>query len=257
MHYLMALRVQSTLKWLIYVTGGLYVLIVGVAASQGVFAVPPPPVHSGDCPLPALFAAASLAASICATILACALCQANDGHLPVAWTLPISRTTAAMKTFATGALGVLAAFAITLFAIFVFIATFRALPAVTWTPDSGEQLVRFLLFPFAIYGLTTAISASLGRHGSALAGWSWLAYLISGVWANLNLPQPWHAIFLAINLFDPLRYASYSTASGAVQVMTMPGTPVQVELGIDIAALAALALAGYVGGLLQWNRLEA
>lgn len=259
MQYFMWLRVRNTLKWLAYVLGGLYLLIVAISATQGAFSIPAPPVHPGDCPLPALFAAASFAAAICATVLACALSQINDGHVAVAWTLPVSRTAAALTTFAVGALGVLGAFAMMLVAMFVTMATFRVLPAVGATPDSGLQLVRFLLFPFAIYGLSTAISASLARLGSALAGWSWLFYLVSGVWAGLNLPQPWHAIFVAINYVDPFRYASYSTGtpSGAVGVMSMPGVPASIELGVDVAALAALAICGYLAGVLQWNRVEA
>jgi hypothetical protein len=257
-YYLTALRVRGTLKWLAIVLGALYALLVAVSAGQGVFSMPVPPVHSGDCPLPALFAVASIIAAVCATILACSLCQANDGHLPVVWTLPASRTVYALTTFAMGAVGVLAAFAMTLLALFISIATFRILPAIGATSDTPLQLIRFLCFPFAMYGFATAITASIGKGGGAIAGWSWIAMVFSGVFAGLDLPQPWHAIFTAINLIDPMRYASYSTdaSGGTVQVMTMPGVPVSLELGVDIAALVAIAIAGYIAGIWQWRRVE-
>src|SRR5215472_8756361 len=98
MYYTMWLRVRGVLLWTAIVLGALYAFIIAVTASQGLLGAHP----HGDrdtAPLPALFAAASFIAAIAASCL-CALCDENDGHLPVVWTMPVSRARYAITTFA-------------------------------------------------------------------------------------------------------------------------------------------------------------
>jgi hypothetical protein len=255
----MALRVARCLIWLSIVLAGLYAVIVLVALSQGFPGHPPHPGPDDGIPMPALFALAGFIAAIVASIFARALSEENEGHLPVVWTLPVSRSTSAIRTFAVGAVGILGAFAIALVALMTSIATFQMRSFVYVPEGSALQLVRYIAFPFAFYGLLTALSASFGKIGRALTGWGWVGAFLLGALSAGELPQPWTAIFRALDLINPMHYADYSTHSGSdtINVMGMPGEMTHLSIGTDIAALSVLALAGLAAGIWQWNRVEA
>jgi hypothetical protein len=258
--YTMTLRVTRCLMWLSIVLAALYVVIFSIMFVQGLPGFAPQPGPDSAIPLPALFGFAGFVAAVCATRFARTLSEENENNLPVVWTLPVSRTMYAVGTFLVGAAGVFGAFAITMIAIAAFLATLRAVSFVTVPADSALQLVRYLVFPFAFYGLLTALTAAYGKVGRGLIGWAWVSsFLIVAAFAMGGSVQPWKTIFGALVIIDPIHYASYSSVSGTdtINVMTMPGAAETMTLGTDITALALLAVVGFAAGVWQWNRVEA
>jgi hypothetical protein len=258
--YTMSLRVTRCLMWLAIALAALYVVMIVVMLIQGFPGFAPQPSADNDIPLPALFGVAGFIAAGCASRFARTLSEENESNLPVVWTLPVSRTTYALATFAIGAVGVLAAFAIVSLAEFAFITTLRVVPFVTAPPDSALQFVRFLALPFAYYGLLTALTASYGKVGRGLIGWAWVSsFLIVGAFAMAGSVQPWRTIFGALVIVDPMHYADYSSHHGAdtISIMAVPGEGTPIAVGICIIALAVLAVAGFAAGVWQWRRVEA
>lgn len=261
MNYTQSLRGLNVLKWVAIVFAGLYVFIVVVAGANGAFAVHPAPRDvDGGIPLPALFAISAFVAAVVGSVLARSLSTENETHTPVVWTLPLSRVRYALTMIATDALTILAAFLITFALAIAFAATFRAVPLIEVTPDTTMQLLRFLIWPFAMYGLVLAITASTAKGGRALAGWTWVGCVIIGTLTALGLPRPWGTIFKALDTINPLAYASYTHGSGGdvVNVMGGPGqaTFANLPLTTDISALCAIFAVGLIAGILQWRRVE-
>ena len=266
MNYTQLLRGLNCIKWLAIVLAALYALIVVVAASNGVFtAIRHHHVSSSQAdfvPIPALFALCGFVASGIASALARALSSENEGHAPVVWTFPVSRVRYAISVFLSDALFSWAAFALTFVWLFALLLTFRVLHLLTITPDWAAQLLRYLMMPIGLYGLITAVTASTGKAGRALSGWTWCALILIGILGAVNkFPPPWHGIFMTLNVVNPLAYVSYhySFDGGDINVAAGAAMPWFFTLGAltDAAALAAIGVVGLVAGTAEWQRLEA
>jgi hypothetical protein len=261
-YYTQVLRIACGLKWLAIVLAALYVLIVSIAAANGAF------THSlhgspdnSDIPLPALFGIAGFAAAIFASRYARTLSEENEAHLPIVWTKPVSRIRYALTVVGVDVAGIVAAFAMTLLVALAFIATFGATRFIDAPADSAMQLLRFLMLPLGYYGVMTALTASFGKTGRGLIGWAWCVSLVSLVLASSDFPRPWSAIIAAVNVVNPLAYASYSHTSGhdTTNIASGPhGTAfTSLALSLDASALLLLFAAGIAAGIAQWRRLEA
>ncbi len=265
MNYTQMLRGLNCLKWLAIVLGALYAFIVVVAASNNAFAfvhAHHPTTKHGFIPLPALLGVAGFVASGIASVLARSLSAENEAHLPVVWTLPRSRSRYAVSVFSTDCAFALAAFGITFAWLIAIIATFDVWNLVVVTPDAGAQLARYLAMPIAIYGLLVAVTAWAAKAGRALTGWTWLALFVVGALGAADVfPPPWHTIFVALNLINPLAYVSYHATMGSGSVSLIAGPDqtwfTALSLTTDVLALVAIGLAGLIAGTAEWNRVEA
>jgi len=261
-YYPQLLRLTNGLKWLTIVLTCVAAFFIAIAAANGVYHHPAHgPRSSDDLPLPMFFAMAGFIASFFASRYARTLSEENEGHLPVVWTKPVSRAEYAMTVIAADALGICAAFGIALVIELAFCAALGALPFIQITSDAGVQLIRFLLLPLAYYGLMMALTASFGKAGRGLIGWAWCFSFVIMLIAALHPPKPWDTIATLLNTINPLAYAGYShtNAHETVNIGSGPAPTVftSLALGIDIAALLVLCVAGMAAGIVLWRRVEA
>jgi hypothetical protein len=256
-YYTQVLRVTRGLRWLVGCEAALFVLVVTIVAANGLYQRHLPE-HHDNLPLPAFFAIASFIAAVFISRYARTLSEENEQHLPLVWTMPVSRSRYALTVAGIDALGIVAAFAVTMFTVLSFIATLGGLRFIDVTADSGMQLLRFFAFPLAMYGMMFALTDSFGRAGRGLIGWAWVAMFVIGGLAAAPFAQPWSSIFKALDIINPLAYAGYSHSIGHDTVNVMGPSALQaLALGVDSGALAIMCLAGLLAGVWQWNRLEA
>jgi len=165
-----------------------------------------------------------------------------------------------VSVVAVDAIAILAAFVLTMVAIFTLFAIFGVTRFILVPPDSGVQLLRFLVLPFAFYGLMTALTASFGKAGRGLIGWCWAAFGTFALLGLTDFPHPWKGIIATLNLINPLSYAGYSYTSGheSTHIFTGPnGASIQAAVGVELTALLLLAVVGLTAGVLLWRRVEA
>lgn len=206
-------------------------------------------------PWPALFGAAALAAAIMATVLGSTFAQENDGHLELAFTKPYSRAKYAATTIAID----MAAIVLTLFLGFAFILIPIFLLGfghlLVPGPDVAINAVRFTLFPLAWYAIIIGFSAGLRGKAGIVQGLIWPVTLALVALREAPFNAMWHKIFLALNVINPLIYASYQDQSNDAKVMIVGASPENVVW--SAAMLALLAAAGWIAATLQWRRVEA
>src|SRR5215472_9936902 len=146
MRYAQTLRVVNCLKWFVIVLAALYVFVVSVSAANGVFAQ----LHSikssdFDIPVPALFALAAFVACVIGSRFGRSLSEENEDHLPVAWTLPSSRTRTLLTIMSVDGLGILATIAIYLALSALLIVTFGVTKYVVLPADTPIELARYII----------------------------------------------------------------------------------------------------------------
>ena len=258
MYYTERLRITRSLICLAIVLAAIYALGFAIMAANGVLHVTHS-LPSDAIPLPALFATSGFVAAIFGSRLGRALSEENESHLPVAWTKPVSRLRYALTIIGVDALGILAAFTMTLGSIIAAMVLIGVARFIDVTPDSGLQLARFLAFPLAFYGLIIGGTASLKKTGRGVVWGVWVGSFIVAALAAADFPRPWGSVVAAIDLINPFHYASYSHTSGGDTINIIgPATLLHpFAVSVDAAALATLCVAGLAAGLWQWQRLEA
>lgn len=207
------------------------------------------PAHGFSIPLTIVWGFAAMVASIFASILGGSLAAENDGHLPVAWTKPVSKTVHALTKMAVDLGAVALVFAIMCAAIFAYFGITGLARLVTVPPDAWYQLARFLVAPAAFYGLMQALTSTLGRQAGIVLGFTWaglLALLILGV---APLPQPYLGLVSFINNANPLVYISFDIEKS--------GHMVAVGLSAALTALVLIAVCGAAAAIYRWQRVEA
>jgi len=266
MYYTEWLHVRHVLKWVAIVLAALCVI-------HGVLLLAYPEIRSlgadkqsDGIPLPFFFALSGLICTWFACRFARALCDETDGHLPVAFTRPVSRTQYALGAMAMDSLGILAIFAMLVAAQFILTAQHNGLGLIIATPDSGIQLLRFLAMPFAYYGLLIGLSGWLGKGGRSVIGLSYAASYVLLLLAVIGFAPPWGTIFTILNTVNPLAYSGYSyhTTHNTVNIVAgsnMGGPHLSFFPAIvpaaDFAALAVLCIVGLAAGIAEWRRVEA
>lgn len=184
--------------------------------------------------------AAMIVALICATLLGGALAKDSDGHLPLVWTRPVSRTRYAIETMSISVATLIIAELLTA-------ATSLLTGFVLGGADQGPDwsyawsVPGDLLIPIAWYALLTAATASMRRGYAVIIGVAWACAF--GVFAGSHAsdaPAALTSIVGAINWVNPLHYVD-SSAADAVRYAV---------------ALAALTIAYGATALFQWRRAE-
>ncbi|HEY6358787.1 MAG TPA: hypothetical protein VIX35_11115 [Vicinamibacterales bacterium] len=206
-----------------------------------------------EVPWAALFGGAGFVAAIMATVLGSTLAQEN-AHLEVAWTKPRSRTRYATTLMAVDAAGIIIAQLIAFALIVVPIVLFGKGERLANGPDDALNVVRFLLFPLAWYGLIVAFTASVRGRAGMVQGLIWPITLTLAVLGQVPLPQIWHRIFAAINAINPVSYIEYRSHGSDVHIITSAGLPNVVLAAVVLALMVAVS---WWAATFQWRRLQA
>jgi hypothetical protein len=210
---------------------------------------------SGKAPLEVLFGLAGFIAAIFAMVLGCALSGENNGHLEIAWTRPTSRTSYAVRTAFVDWIGILAMYALVLALSALIISVERWWPNLPADGATTAIAARLFVFPFAWYGLVSALTASMRGGAGLVAGLSWPVASVSIVLEKLLHNHSILAGVLSIiNYVNPLLYTSFSDTESSSGSTVL--TAVSSE-AFAIVALACIAVGGIAAAVLQWRRLEA
>lgn len=247
MYYKELLRVGSALKWWGISMGALVVahitfhLFFPVGKANDI----------GPISFVTLFGIAALfAGGMMATVFGTTLARENDGHLELAWTKPHSRTEYATSAMLVNAAGIM------VFVLMGFVFLVLNLDPmgqhVTWnlSPSAANDILRFALFPLAWYGVIVALSARL-RGGGLVQGLIWPVTIVLLVLSQIPF-QPWHGLFAALNVVNPLSYIGYKDHS-----FSMLAGPSVNPATFAVLGLAVLAVGGWAFATAQWRRVEA
>ncbi|HEV2909201.1 MAG TPA: hypothetical protein VGX02_07975 [Candidatus Eremiobacteraceae bacterium] len=259
MFYFERLRVRNGLMWLaitLVVMLGIIFLVnllsphghvnvsVGDSAASS-------PTSSPTTFVELLGAASLLVGGIMATIWGNALARENDGHLEVAWTKPVSRTTYATSVMLVDGVGLLLSVVLGFFALVLILIDVRAPITFSVAPSSLMDIARFLLFPLAWYALIVALSARL-RGGGVVQGLIWpIALGLTGI-AAAPLPPVWHTIAMIISLLNPMTYLQYHQNDFSLMTSTIMAPALLSDI-----ALAVFVIGGWMLATTQWRRMEA
>jgi hypothetical protein len=252
MYYMEFLFVRKVLYWLAGLLTASLAIVSWALASSGHSLTPHP--HAAV-PLAALMAGATFVAAIIAMIFGCAFARQNNGHLPLVWTRPVSRETFALTLTVVHLAGIAMAFVMTLAFIFAEFAIFGWLDMITATgavPVDSLTITHMLLFPLAWYGLVLAITASMRSGAGFMPFGAWiLGSLLVGLDASHLFGGASGVVINVLDHVNPLYYFSGHFDDGGRNESMVS------NVGISIAGLAGIAVAGYVAALAQWRRLEA
>jgi hypothetical protein len=182
-------------------------------------------------------------ALIAATILGAAFAKESDGHLEIALTKPIGRTSLALGTMLVDCAGVAAAFVIGVVFGFIFHAVFQSLKIhATW--QDAASIAVALLASFAWYAMLNALTASMKRAYGVVVGLSWpvagIVLALAGLPPGNAVRDILRTIFHYVSFVNPLNYLNLVVV-----------TPNQLIL------LAVLALVYGTLAAIQWRRVEA
>ncbi len=182
-------------------------------------------------------------ALIAATILGAAFAKESDGHLEIALTKPIGRTSLALQTMLVDCAGVAAAFAMGVIFGMIFHAIFQSLKIrVSWQDVASVAVA--LLGSIAWYAMLNALTASMKRAYGIIVGLAWpvagIVLALTGLPPGNEVRDLLRTIAHAISYIDPLNYLNVVTATTN-----------------QIVLLAVLALVYGTLAAIQWRRVEA
>lgn len=200
---------------------------------------------------------AAIVAFIVATVLGAPFAREGDGHLEVALTKPVSRLRYSVEVLAIDALGVVAAFFMTIVFAIAIHAIFE-IPHIVFTTSDALGLVAAILAPMAWYAMLAAATASLRRAYGAVIGFAWP---VAGIVLALGYARPegnvivtiLHDVAWVLDLFNPLAHITLhhqDVQFGAPEVSGM-------GYGNQIAILAVLTILYGALCAVQWRRIEA
>jgi len=202
-------------------------------------------------PIVFFFIIAGISAAILATIIGTSLAAENDDHLEVVWTLPASRLAYALRVMAVDVLGIILLFAFAVLAGLAIIYAHGFGRYLVFDQDSGGQLLRFLAYPLAWFGVSQALTASLRSKAPLYAGLAWPVAIVLLLLYEAPLTTPLHMILKVMNLINPLVYGSYASGTSVTaELLTLNAL-------VAAGALLALWLAGSGVALAEWRRLQA
>lgn len=200
---------------------------------------------------------AAFVALIVATVLGAPFAREGDGHLEIALTKPVSRLRYSIEALAIDAVGIVAAFFMTI-AFAIAIHAIFEIPHIVFSANDAMALVVAILAPIAWYAMLAAATASMRRAYGAVIGFAWP---VAGVVLALSHASPdgnavltiVHDIAWVLNLFNPLANINLHNAS-----MQFGSPPLfGVGYGSQIAVLALLILLYCALSIVQWRRIEA
>lgn len=200
---------------------------------------------------------AAFGAFIVATVLGAPFAREGDGHLEFALTKPVSRLQFSLEALGVDALGIVAAFFMTIVFAIVVHAIFE-IPRIVFTASDALALVVALLAPIAWYAMLSAATASLRRGYGAVLGFAWP---VAGIVLALGYANPngnavltiLHDVAWVLDLFNPLAHINLHH-----QDIQIGGPPIfGIGYGNQIAVLAALTILYGALSIVQWRRIEA
>jgi hypothetical protein len=212
---------------------------------------------AGDAKNSALeFGVAGFAALIAGMILAGCFSRENDGHLEIALTKPISRTTLAIQTMLVDCAGIVAVWVMSVIAMYALHALFMGFQFGI-TGKDGLLAVVVILSAIAWYSLLCCATASLRRNYGVILGTAWIVGQLIPVISQIGDDAP--QLFLVLRTIarplswvDPFTYARISIATPSpTHMMHVP--PYQV--GIPVLVILSLVYAAFA--IVQWRRVEA
>jgi hypothetical protein len=200
---------------------------------------------------------AAFVAFVVATVLGAPFAREGDGHLEITLTKPVSRLRYSIEALAIDALGVVAAFFMTIVFAIAIHAIFE-IPHIVFSANDALALVAAILAPIAWYAMLAAATASLRRGYGAVIGFAWP---VAGIVLALGYANPEgnviltiaHNIAWVLDLFNPLAHINLhhqDVQFGAPQIFG-------IGYGSQIAALAVLILLYCTLSIVQWRRIEA
>jgi hypothetical protein len=202
------------------------------------------------------FGIAGFVALIAGMILAGCFSRENDGHLEIAMTKPVSRTTLAIQTMLVDCVGIVAVWVMSAIAMYALQALFLGFHFGV-TGRDWLLAVVVVLGAIAWYALLCCSTASLKRNYGIILGTAWIVGQLIPVVSQIddNAPQLFlllRTIARPLSWIDPFTYARISIVMpSAAHAMHAP--PYQV----DIPVLVALSLVYAACAIVQWRRVEA
>jgi hypothetical protein len=255
MFYIAQLRVRNSLMWLaitLAIMLGIVFLVNALSPHGHVNVSVDDSAPSSPTTFVELLGAASLlVGGIMATVLGNSLARENDGHLEVAWTKPVSRTTYATAVMLVDGVGLLLSVVLGFFALVLILIDVRSPIIFSVPPSSLMDIARFMLFPLAWYALIVALSARL-RGGGVVQGLVWPIWLGLTAIAVAPLPPVWHALATIISLLNPLTYLQYHQNDFSLMTSTIMAPALLSDI-----ALAVFVIGGWMLATAQWRRMEA
>jgi hypothetical protein len=204
--------------------------------------------HVKGAPIPffVVFAIGGLAASIYAIVIG-GLADENGGHLPLAWSKPVSRSWYAVQVFAVDACAIVFIFAL---ASAMSLAVFDAYGAASHFNYAGwiEQSVRFAVAPFAFFAITQASTASLDKPAGYTRGLILPAVFAVTILSIAQLPPAVHAILSALDYLNPIMWVAVESSDIGRTFGSYTAT--------SLLGLSAISAIGLLGAVAQWRRLE-
>jgi ABC-type transport system involved in multi-copper enzyme maturation permease subunit len=202
------------------------------------------------------FGIAGFIALIAGMILGGCFSRENDGHLEIAMTKPISRTTLAVQTMLVDCVGIVAVWVLGVIATYAIHLLFLG-PHFAITARDCLLAAVVILGAIAWYALLCCSTASMKRNYGVVLGTAWILGQLIPVLAQLSDDSP--AIFLLLRTaarplawIDPFNYARISIVPQSTSHM-LHTLPYQV----DIPVLVALTLVYAACAIVQWRRVEA
>jgi hypothetical protein len=197
-----------------------------------------------------------IVALVFATIVGSPFARENDGHLEVALTKPVGRTTLGLAIIAVDAAGIVAAFA---FGVAFALACTMLFEFSRITYDVNDFFATLLgiVGPLSWYALLNVATASMKRGYGTIVGFAWPAALLVVALSSLHpdgnvLLLIVSDVFKVLAVVDPV---SYMHLTLPVEISGKPIVATSIQ--INVLALALLAAVYGALAILQWRRVEA
>jgi hypothetical protein len=205
-----------------------------------------------------LAAIATFVALIIATILGAPLARQNDGHLEIALTNPVPRTTLGLGAMLADVAGIAAAWLMTVAMLFLAHVAQNA-PNYTYGPRDTEVIVLGFAGVLAWYAMLCAATASMRRAYGVVLGIAWpVAALVTFVakadFGDSPMAQLVRLSVTPLSWIDPFTYLHFGPA---FTVNGRPAGSLAVSLQNELPALLILALVYVTLAIVQWRRVEA
>jgi energy-converting hydrogenase Eha subunit A len=203
-------------------------------------------------------AIATIVALIVATILGAPFARQNDGHLEVALTNPVPRTTLGLGAMVADVAGMAAVWLMTVLMLFIAHVVQYA-PNYTFGPLDAAVITLGLAGVLAWYAMLTAATASMRRSYGIVLGIAWPVAALVTLLARADLgdspmAQVVHWAATPLSWIDPLTYLHLGPA---FTVNGRPAGSMNVAFNSELPALLVLALIYVALAIVQWRRVEA
>jgi hypothetical protein len=245
-HYVELLRARRALIWYGAILFSCVALGLALAFKDG-----PPKFqmsHGSNPSIPVefLIAGAAIGPLILAAFLAVGL-DAEFKTVAITWTRPIPRLAIALRYVAVDGGALLAAWVLTLAAVFITVFAIGIGKYLTFGDHVALSVLLVLGAAVMWYGLVVLVTTLLPGRGAAIAGGSWGYALIVPGLAHIPFPPLLHQVMVALNYLNPMAYLGQGSGSREL----IAGSGEQHVIAVWLIGLAAVAIATQV-----WTKRE-